>query len=89
MGGRGGGGVGRRWPPVVEREPEGAERSGRDFFVQASSVQTACVTRLCKQIVQGAGQAAEQLSEVCFSQESEKERERGERRQGESHESLF
>ena len=56
MGGRGGGGVGRRWPPVVEREAERAERSGGDFFVTCNLI-SFCASSLCKQIVQGAGQA--------------------------------
>ena len=34
---RGGGGVGRRWPPVVEREAVGAERSGCAFFSEPAT----------------------------------------------------
>ena len=70
----GGGGVGRRWPPVVEREAEGAERSGRAFFVRIFSSDSLqpelCASSLCKQSVQGLQQQAvssRALSEVCFS----------------------
>ena len=70
MGGRGGGGVGRRWPPVVEREPEGAERSGRDFFL-GQNLQPELF--LCKQLVQAdcarGRSSSEQLSEVSFIRE--------------------
>ena len=94
---RGGGGVGRRWPPVVEREAEGAERSGRAFFVRifsSGSLQPElCASSLCKQSVQGLQQQAvssRALSEVWFSGRSPvSEREREGRRQVESNVSLF
>jgi len=68
------GGINAEYMGVVEREAEGAERSGRAFFVRIFSSDSLqpelCASSLCKQSVQGLQQQAvssRALSEVCFS----------------------
>ena len=87
---RGGGGVGRRWPPVVEREAEGAERSGRAFSSEFSPLTLCNLSSVQAECTRIAAVSSRALSEVCFSGRSPvSEREREGRRQVESNVSLF